>query len=204
MFTQGQVARMQAALDGARSTIGTTGPCVDKSIPDEVVKPIPLENVKDVIKDRPKEVVKERPKDLGKDIVKENPKEFVKENPKDFQKEFPKDGPKDQVKEGPKDGVFDPKGVVEQPGFPEGPIIQPGQPGVQPGLGGQLPFVLGGPTGRAEPAAAVDPLLPVVQQLGVLLSSYAAAAQQGGLGARDAMRWQQLSSVYAQLVAMLG
>ena len=29
MFTQGQVARMQAALDGPRSAVGTSGPCAD-------------------------------------------------------------------------------------------------------------------------------------------------------------------------------
>jgi len=203
MFTHGQVARMQAALDGARSTIGTTGPCIDKVITDDVLKPIPFEEVKGFVKENPKDFVKEIPKDRPKEFV----KEFPKDRPKEFPKEFPKDRPKEFIKEGPKEGVLDPKDFVEGPDFPQGPVIQPViQPGVigQPGFGGGQPFVLGGPGGRGDQPGAVDPLLPVVQQLGALLSSYAAAAQRGGLGAQDAMRWQQLSSVYAQLVAMLG
>src|SRR3954449_2408516 len=97
MFTQGQVARMQAALDGARSTVGVTGPCGGKHLPKEVVKDLPKDSPKDFIK----EPVKDNPKDLQKDLPKDSPKDFVKELPKDPPKEFPKDGPKD----GPKDFI---------------------------------------------------------------------------------------------------
>lgn len=190
MFTHGQVARMQAALDGARSTIGTTAPCRDKGFADDIVKPLPTENVKDFIKERPKELVKEP--------VKELPKDVVKDTPKDTPKEFVKERPKELVKELPKDGGFDPKDFVEGPDFPQGPVVQP----VQPGLGGQVPFVLGGQARGA--AGGGDPLLPLVQQVGALLSAYSSAAQQGTLSPRDSARWQQLSAVYAQLVALLG
>ncbi|WP_326825354.1 zinc metalloprotease [Streptosporangium sp. NBC_01756] len=107
MFTRGQVDRMQAALDGPRSSIGVTGPCGGNP-----------------------------------------PEEFVEEPPDD----------------------------------------------------GAVPFVLGG--GRA--AAEIDPLIVVVQQLGAVLAGYSSAAAEGRLEARDAARWQQLSAVYTQLVALLG
>ena len=146
MFTVGQVDRMQAALDGPRSSIGVTGPCDGKP-----------------------------------------PKEFPKEFPKDFPKDPPKDFPKEPIKETPKDLGFDP------PKAPAGD-------GPFPGGGGATPFVLGGGPGRAE----IDPLTSIVQQLGAILTGYSAAAAQGQLDARDAARWQQLSAIYAQIVALLG
>ena len=102
MFTRGQVDRMQAALDGPRSSIGITGPCDGKPI---------KEIVKDTVKDHPKDLVKDSPKDFAKDnpkdLIKDRPKDFVKDNPKDFVKDRPKDfikdRPKDLVKDGPKD-----------------------------------------------------------------------------------------------------
>jgi hypothetical protein len=57
--------------------------------------------------------------------------------------------------------------------------------------------------GRGDVGGA-DPLLPLVQQLGAILAAYSNAAAQGQLDARTAARWQQLSAVYAQLVALLG
>jgi Pregnancy-associated plasma protein-A len=161
MFTQGQVSRMQAALDGPRSSIGVTGPCDGKPLP----------------------------KDL--------PKDFPKDPPKDFPKDPPKELPKDPIKETPKDLGFDPpKPPPLDP--PKAPPLDPPKP---PPLdwGGATPFVLGGP-GRAE----IDPLASIVQQLGAILAGYSAAAAQGRLDARDAARWQQLSAIYAQLVALLG
>ncbi len=166
MFTQGQVARMQAALDGPRSSIGVTGPCDGKP-----VKEFP----KDPPKEFPKDFHKDPPKDLPKDFHKDPPKDL----PKDFRKDPPKEFPKDPPKDLPKDIGFDPP-------FPAG--------------GGATPFVLGG--GRAE--GEVDPLVSIVQQLGGLLAGYSSAAAQGQLNARDAARWQELSAIYAQIVALLG
>jgi hypothetical protein len=235
MFTAGQVDRMQAALDGPRSTMGTTGPCPGPKPIKEFVK----DTVKDVIKETPKdhikEVVKERPKDNPKDLVKEP----VKETPKDFPKDPFKEIPKEVVKEPTKDHIFDnplPKHILDPPkGFDPpipipgpGPFI-PGLPGgpvgpVGAGAPGAMPFVLGAGLGAAKDpcegcgpqaasygqaysgaaAAAPDPLLAVVQQLGGVLAGYYAAASQGRLDAASAQRWQQLAAVYAQIVALLG
>lgn len=206
MFTQGQVDRMQAALDGPRSSIGVTGPCDGKPIK-EFVKDLPKDPIKDAVKDNPKDFVKELPKDRPKEFVKEPPKDRPKDNPKDFVKEQFKDGPKD-FKEGPKDFKEGPKDFKEGPkDFKEGPkdggFDQPklGAGDIPFPVGpGATPFVLGG--GRAE--GEIDPLASVVQQLGAILAGYSTAAAQGQLDARDAVRWQQLSTVYAQLVALLG
>lgn len=114
MFTQGQVDRMQAALDGPRSSIGVSGPCDGKPIKEivkDVVKDLPKDQPKDLIKDSPKDVVKDNPKDFvkdqPKDLVKDNPKDLIKDNPKDSvkdrPKDFVKDRPKDHVKDNPKD-----------------------------------------------------------------------------------------------------
>ena len=162
MFTQGQVSRMQAALDGPRSSIGITGPCDGKPFP----------------KDPPKDFPKDPPKDFPKDP----PKDFPKDPPKDF----PKDFIKEPIKESTKDLGFDaPKGPAGDLPFA--------------GVGGATPFVLGGGPGRAE----IDPLTSIVQQLGAILAGYSSAAAQGQLDALDAARWQQLSAIYAQLVALL-
>ena len=195
MFTQGQVDRMQATLDGPRSSIGTTGPCGGiKNLPKEVVK----ERPKDFVKDSPKDFTK----DLPKDGIKEPVKEGVKERPKDLIKERPKDGIKDPVKEGPKEHVLDPvKGVAGDLGpiVGPGPVINPViQPVIGPGVVGGTPFVLGG----REPTEG-DPLVDVVQRLGAVLTGYSAAAAQGQLDAHGVARWQQLSSIYAQIVTLL-
>jgi hypothetical protein len=205
MFTQGQVVRMQAALDGPRSSIGVTGPCDGKPPPKDLPKDFPKEfakdppkefpkDIKEFPKDPPKEFPKDLPKDFPKEFAKDPPKEFpkdIKEFPKDPPKEFPKDRPKDfikePIKESPKDlGIDPPKGPVGDLPFPGG--------------AGATPFVLGGGPGRAE----IDPLTSIVQQLGAILAGYSSAAAQGQLDARDAARWQQLSAIYAQLVALLG
>ncbi len=122
MFTPGQVSRMQAALDGPRSSIGVSGPCIGKPVkefvkdlpkdnPKDLVKEIPKdlvkENPKDFVKDKPKDLVKDNPKDNPKDLVKENPKDFAKDRPKEFAKEIAKDRPKDGIKDRPKDLVKD-------------------------------------------------------------------------------------------------
>jgi Pregnancy-associated plasma protein-A len=229
MFTQGQVDRMQAALDGPRSSTGVTGPCgktlvkdPPKEHPKDLPKDVIKEPVKEVIKELPKDPPKEHPKDLPKDLpkdvikepVKDPPKEFPKDPPKEFPKEFHKDPPKDVIKEPvkdppkelPKDFQKDPpKDIIKEPvtdpvkgiGLdpPKGPADVP-----TPVVGGPTPFVLGG--GRAE--AGLDPLMSIVQQLGVILAGYSSVAAQGQLSARDTARWQQLSAIYAQIVALLG
>jgi hypothetical protein len=205
MFTQGQVGRMQAALDGPRSSIGVTGPCDGKPLPKDLPKDFPKDFAKDPPKDFPKDIKefpKDPPKEFPKDVPKDFPKEFVKEPPKEFPKdikEFPKDPPKEFPKDRPKDFIKEPtKETPKDLGFD--PPKAPAGDGPFPGGGGATPFVLGGGPGRAE----IDPLTSLVQQLGAILAGYSSAAAQGQLDARDAARWQQLSAIYAQLVALLG
>jgi hypothetical protein len=180
MFTQGQVARMQAALDGPRSTVGVTGPCGGKPIPKEIAKELP--------KDTPKDFIKEPIKDATKDGLKDLPKDLAKEFPKELHKDLGDDLPK-QLRDPGKSFTAD----LPIPG--PGPVITPA------GLGGATPFVLGGV--RGAQAGAQDPLLPLVQQVGAVLAAYSTAAAQGQLDARESARWQQLSAIYAQLVALL-
>ncbi|MDY7542241.1 zinc metalloprotease [Cryobacterium sp. 5B3] len=267
MFTNGQVDRMQAALDGPRSSIGVTGPCIGKSgkelskdFPKDRPKDFIKEDPKDLIKDSPKDFVKDRPKDLikdnPKDLIKDNPKDFVKDRPKDLVKDQPKDFAKDPIKEQikdngkdiikdqPKDGNKDrPKDLVKDrpkdlgkdfvddipkqlrdpvkqlggevgpidPGPLTGPLTGAGGIGDPGGVfgGGATPFVIG--TGKdgaaaAEPDQGADggPLLGIAQQLGGLLADYASAAATGQLTGAEVARWQQLASVYAQVIALLG
>lgn len=123
MFTEGQIARMQACLDGPRSSIGESIPCVTlqpKSFPDDIGKP-PKDLPKDIIKDIPKD----RPKDLPKDVIKEGIKDPPKDFGKDFPKDVPKDLPKDLGKDGPKDGPKDPPKEFSKDGPKEGPKDPP-------------------------------------------------------------------------------
>jgi Pregnancy-associated plasma protein-A len=207
LFTQGQVSRMQAALDGPRSSIGVTGPCDGKPLPKDLPKDFPKDLPKDLPKDFPKDPPKDLPKDLPKDPPKDTPKDFPKEFAKDFPKDRPKDFVKEPIKDFPKDvGKDRPKDLIKEP-IKETPkdlgFDQPKGPAGDlpfPGVGGATPFVLGGGPGRAE----IDPITSIVQQLGAILAGYSSAAAQGQLDARDAARWQQLSAIYAQLVALLG
>jgi Pregnancy-associated plasma protein-A len=112
MFTTGQVARMQACLDGPRSTIGHSVPCggVVKPFPKDIIK----EPVKDPIKDAPKDGIKDFPKEPVKEFPKDPPKEFSKDPPKEFAKEIPKDRPKDFIKEFPKETIKErPKDLIK-------------------------------------------------------------------------------------------
>jgi len=177
MFTQGQVGRMQAALDGPRSSIGTTGPCAKSPIKDgskdvakdpidEVVKGWPH---KEFPKDPRKEMVKEWPKDPIKEFVKERPKDFVKDPPKEYFKEFPKDLSGDLPKQ-----LTDPVKSIgaELPWTDPGPMY-PGISQVQPPqFGVEQPFVLGGRSdpcggcGGTAPVPGTDPTLTsILQQL---------------------------------------
>ncbi len=169
MFSEGQIQRMQACLDGPRSAIGTTISC-GGMVP---AKP----PFKDLAKDPPKDI-----------------KEFPKDPPKDFPKdvkEFPKDPPKD-IKEAPKDGIVDPgpKTVLEppQPKSVFEPPIAPIQPDpVQP-------FILstGGPPGA--PAAN-----PILTQYAQLLGQYASLHQHGMLDAQGFAAWRQAYDSYRHM-----
>ncbi|GAA1741914.1 hypothetical protein GCM10009809_41800 [Isoptericola hypogeus] len=228
MFTHGQVDRMQAALDGPRSTIGTSGPCDVKPI-----KEFAKDNPKDFVKEPIKEFVKDLPKDPIKDRIKDNPKEFVKENPKDFVKERPKDFIKDPIKDRVKDRIddlvkdlasdvfpgIDPvklaglEPVVTNPLDPVvlPQVVNPVAPDLQPQVPTATPFVLGsqaaGQAGAAPGAqaapAATDPLVVVLQQLGEVLAGYSSASRTGALDQASASRIQALSGIYSQLVALL-
>lgn len=111
MFTEGQIARMHAALDGPRSSIGTSIPCVTLT-PKPIFKDGPKDPIKDAVKDGPKDF----PKDPIKDGIKDGGKEFPKDGPKDPPKEFPKDLPKDPPKDIPKDPPKDfPKDLPKDP-----------------------------------------------------------------------------------------
>lgn len=148
MFTEGQIARMQACLDGPRSAIGTTIPCVDigpKIPPKDHPKDLPKDTLKDFPKDPPKDFPKDGPKDFPKDFPKDGPKDFPKDGPKDLPKDPPKDFPKDPPKDFPKDPPKDipkdrpkdfPKDIIKEPpkdGPKDGPKDSPKDIGKDPG-----------------------------------------------------------------------
>ena len=230
MFTTGQVARMQACLDGPRSAIGSSVPCGGKSIIKDAIKEpikefakeIPKDAIKDLPKDRPKdfvkEPVKEFAKDLPKDPIKEGPKDGVKDVPKEGAKDFPKDAakdrpkefvkerPKDLIKDRPKEAVFDPqKSLFENPkGFDPGPLVDPAgplvNPAINPAIGGATPFVLGGGQGRDDGGAA-QLVLAVGAQV---LEALAALHQSGQLTGEGQQLGQALEAALAELRANAG
>lgn len=179
MFTEGQILRMQACLDGPRSSIGEAISCggtFPKPPSDDFPKPFkelpkdnPKEFSKDAIKDFPKEGPKEFPKDLGKDGPKDPPKELPKDGQKEFPKDTGKDGPKDPPKEFPKDGQkeqpkespFDPGPKIRDPGpkiLDPGPKIRdPGPKGVFEG-----PNIPGGGGFPRPPLQPINPNMPFV------------------------------------------
>ncbi|MHA7772988.1 zinc metalloprotease [Roseibium sp. M-1] len=105
MFTEGQIQRMHACLDGPRSAIGVSIPCSGgpKPFPKDLPKDLPKDIIKEFPKDPPKEFPKDLPKDPPKELPKDPPKDFPKDPPKDFPKDPPKDLPKDPPKDFPKD-----------------------------------------------------------------------------------------------------
>lgn len=210
MFTAGQVTRMQAALDGPRSTIGRSVPCgtIVKPLPKEIIKEGIKELHKDNPKDIPKDIVKEPPKDPPKEFPKDPPKEIVKElakdGPKDFVKDTPKEGVKDFIKDRPKEAVFDPpkqffenpKDLVEGPGggFPG----LPGDPG--PITGGQTPFVLGtGAGARQDQAASQEAAHEIVSAYAQIIGALGQLGQAGLLDQQGREMLQQLVATYQRL-----
>jgi len=81
MFSAGQVQRMQATLDGARSTVGTSTPCEPKSkFEPDVIKKLEPEEIK---KHEPDDIKKHEPdvKKREPDIKKREPEEIKKHEP---------------------------------------------------------------------------------------------------------------------------
>jgi hypothetical protein len=179
MFTAGQVTRMQATLDGLRSTIGTSISC-GKTIHKEIIKEFAKEHPKDFVKDRPKDFPKEFVKELAKDPVFEPGKSFIADLP-------------------PK-SVFDPpKSFLEPPidfPFPEG---GPGGPfiGRGPYGGGAMPFVLA--TGSGASAEASPETAAVAQAYLALLGHYARLYAYGQLDAAGMQAWQAAMAAYQRL-----
>jgi hypothetical protein len=219
MFTTGQVARMQACLDGPRSSIGTSVPCGPfgpkipiKELPKDsvkdfgkdVVKDQPKDGIKEPIKERPKDNPKEFAKDLPKDGIKDAPKDGIKDNAKDFlkdrPKEFVKERPKDLIKDRPKEAVLDPqKSLFENPkGFDGGPLVNPAGPLVNPALGGGAqPFVLGGGQGRADGGEAAHVIAVGTQ----VMEALSMLAQSGLLTQEGLQMGATLEALLAELQA---
>ncbi|MCA0974220.1 hypothetical protein LCL99_07040 [Halomonas denitrificans] len=223
MFTEGQVARMQACLDGPRSAIGETVSCTpvlpkfpSKDSPKELTKEIVKELAKDPIKDPAKETGKELPKDRPKEVIKDFPKEGpkdggkellkdgIKEPPKELSKEKPKELPKDLAKDKPKD-------LAKDPGVDPGkikPLDPPKQVYEAPGKalleGGKQAFENPQPGGWGS--VPVQPAMPV--QLGTPLQPFVLATGQPPAGASlkpptsdGADNGQALLAEYAQMLA---
>jgi hypothetical protein len=229
MFSAGQVTRMQAALDGLRSSIGTSIPCDAKPLPKEVAKEFPKDPVKEFPKDPPKEFPKDPPKEFPKDPPKEfhkdppkdfhkdppkdfhkdPPKDFPKDPPKDFHKDPPKDFPKDLVKDWPQDpgvgpksivGDLPPKSIADPPkSFMEPPVDFPG--GVSP----VQPVGGGGmPFVLATGAGAAAGRQPATTLAGAyqqLLDHYARLYAAGQLDAAGMAAWQELAVTYRRLLS---
>ena len=219
MFSDGQVTRMQSALDGFRSAIGSAIPCGGKPLPKEIVKEPPKDFPKDLPKDLPKDPPKDWPKDPPKDWPKDPPKDWPKDPPKEWPKEIVKEPPKDRPKDLPKeftkelhkDPVFDPSKsfIADGPGksaldppksFQEPPIDIPGLGGGPLGPftgGGQLPFVLatgtGAPGGRQEAGVLASAYLQ-------LLGLYARLHAAGQLDAAGLAAWQEAAAAYQRLI----
>ena len=224
MFSVGQVARMQAALD-ARPTMGSPVSCaggpvkqVHKEAQKEIAKEFHKEFPKDIQKDPPKDFHKDPPKDFAKDFHKDPPKDFPKDVHKDPPKEFPKDLHKDPPKELPKelhkdlhkdpvkDLHFDPsKGIFDPPKPGYDPIGGLGQGGYPPIHGGGIPFVLGTPAAVSQPQAGSRGHASAVASGYVqLLSQYAQLYAAGMLDEAGMASWQHLAALYAQVVSSGG
>lgn len=223
MFTEGQIARMQACLDGPRSAIGASVSCTGGP-----GGPEPKTIVKDAPKDPLKDTAKDAPKDGFKEPVKEQPKEFAKD---------PVNDPPKSIFEPPKGLGDPPKTTLEPPfGLPTpGPAIQPPvatppapppylpppvapsypSPSVAPpyappsfwpfqfqlpSLQSILPFVLGtgGPQAHAAMPTAPQPAAEVQRHYAMILALYAGLYQRGLLDPQGLAAWQQAWAAYRQ------
>ena len=208
MFTEGQVARMQACLDGPRSAIGSSISCGGLT-PKPIFKDGPKELPKDIIKEFPKDGPKEFPKDPPKDFPKDGPKDIIKESPKEFVKEAPKEGlkevPKEFVKELPKDTGKDfpgDPGPGKHPRLDPGPNPKnilgdvPGKSVLDPPKSFLEPPIdqPGGPV--FQPAHPLQPMQPMQPSLPFVLGTGA----PGGHAQPQDVRTQYLAH-YAQILA---
>lgn len=192
MFSTDQVTRMQAALDGMRSAIGTPISCGKL-----IAKDQPKEGLKELPKDQPKDWVKEPPKDSPKDWMKEPPKDPPKDQPKEGLKELPKDLPKDYAKD------YDPPKMFMEP-----PIEFPVGPGMWSFTAGGMPYVLA--TGAKAPTSD-QMMIMARQQLAMvataymkLLAQYARLYAAGQLDASGVAAWQETVTEYQQVIAAIG
>ena len=179
MFTEGQITRMHACLDGPRSAIGTSISCSGG-----VAKPPFKEPPKERSRSSPRTRSRSAegpdqglqgaaeglqgsrqglPKDRG---LKEPPKDF-KEPPKDFPRTPPKD-----FKEPPKDFKEPPKDFKERPkDFIKDPITDPGPKTIfeppTPKSATEPPFEPpGGPLTPVQPLQPIQPVTPFVLATG--------------------------------------
>lgn len=224
MFSAGQVTRMQATLDGVRSTIGTPIPCgpkpLPKDLPKDPPKDIPKDPPKDFPKDPPKDLPKDPPKDFPKDppkdLPKDPPKEFPKDPPKELPKDPPKEWPKDIIKEfpkefskdHPKDFGLDPKSLVAD--LPPKSIFDPPKSFLEPPIdfpfggggpfvpgGGPAPFVLATGAGAAAARPQASALANAYLQL---LGHYARLYAAGQLDAAGIAAWHEAAAAYQRLI----
>lgn len=214
MFSAGQVTRMQAALDGARISIGTPTPCggpkpLPKDVAKEPVKDVAKDLPKDPPKDIPKDIPKDPPKDIPKDIPKDPPKEFPKDPPKEWPKEIIKEFPKDFSKDQPKDFGLDPKSIIAD--LPPKSIFDPPKSFLEPPIGfpfpgggpfvpggGPAPFVLATGAGAAAARPEASALANAYLQL---LGHYGRLHAAGQLDSAGIAAWQEAAAAYQRLIS---
>ena len=216
MFTAGQVTRMQAALDGVRSTIGTSisvRQAAAQGVPQGSAQGLPQGSTQGLPQGPPR--TSPRPKDFPKDPPKDFPKDPPKDFPKDPPKDFPKDPPKDFPKDGPKDfGKDFPKELAKDPGMdPQKPFLDPPKSFLEPPIGlpvfpggplqpgGGMPFVLATPAaaGFGARGAAPQQGSPVAAAYLHLMGHYAGLHARGLLDAAGLAAWHQAAAAYQQL-----
>ncbi|WP_205962153.1 zinc metalloprotease [Paracoccus siganidrum] len=192
MFSEGQVVRMHACLDGPRSAIGETVPCGGKppfkdAAKDPLSDPVP----KSLANDPPKSIIQDGPKNP----VQDPPKPPIYDPPKGIFE------PPKQVIDPPKGIADPPKGLTDPPksaleppfGPPLGPPVV--TPPIQPPMQPATPFVLG----TGAPAASAQQPAPLLAHYAQILQSYASLHQRGLLDAQGLAAWQQAYAAYQQL-----
>ena len=152
MFTAGQVTRMQAALDGLRSSIGSTIPCdggIKKLEPDVIKKfePDTIKKLEPDVKKREPDIKKREPdtiKKLEPDVKKREPDTIKKHEPDTIKKLEP------DVKKREPDTIkkFEPDVKKREPDVkkrePDIPPIGKPEPEIPTGPGGQYDYEASG------------------------------------------------------------
>jgi hypothetical protein len=216
MFTAGQVTRMQAALDGSRSSIGTAIPCggIKLKFTDEPVtlkfRDDPITTLK--FRDDPITTLKFRDDPITTLKCLDDPLPTLKfrADPIGTIKAF--DDPIGTIKAfddpiGTNKALDDVKlPALDEPGFqdPLGPVVNPVAPGV-----GRAPFVLATPHHsdawqRAAGAQGAADLAAYEQRLGeyeMALREYATAEQSGGISGQERADAEAIYAEYVQLAS---